>query len=155
MDENYLSNLQKQISDLDFELIRLNTDLIKRRGSRKWDLKRQIKNIQKQLDRKQDQLKLYYNQSLTTPDTNLDKIQQALNLGKNLINNSSNNDSGFMPDLNFDEIIVTSKNNDADPFQNKESFFTKYKSFLIGGGVLLLLIILMKKKIILWRYLFY
>lgn len=138
---DYLSSLQDSIDKLDKELIRLNADSINRRGTRKLDILRQIKNIEEALERKQQQLSLFYKQPImdNKNKNTIDDINSYLDTGTQIaeqfgISVKSEED---IKNQDLDEVTVTG---------NKFMYYLDKYKFYIIGAVILVFIMFKRKK---------
>lgn len=159
-DQN-LDDIQKSIDKFDDELMRLNADLVNRKGSKHRDVLRQIKNVEQALKRKQAQ---YTKASRVAkqatkigraPMVNASDITKGLesvsgivmgvtgsgsmaSQGENIVDESGQilpTKKSVAQDL--DEVTVTAP--------KKEDFISKYKFYLIGAAALVLILMFKKK----------
>lgn len=158
-DEN-LDDIQKSIDKLDDELLRLNADLIHRKGSKKRALKQQIKNVEQALKRKQRQYKSAGRNVRATTKVakgggggkgTMDQVLRGVEsvagivggvtgvsqIGQKIGDMIPEKRSSDMPDQQLDEVTVTAP--------KKDDFLYKYKYYLIGAGALILLFLFKKK----------
>jgi hypothetical protein len=155
-----LDDIQKSIDKYDDELLRLNAELVNRKGSKHRDVLRQIKNIEQALKRKQVQYTKASRVSKQatkigrTPAVSVDQINKGLESvtgivmgvtgagamisgGKQITDEFGNvvKTKSVMQDL--DEVTVTAP--------KKDDFLSKYKFYLLGG-LAIVLIFMFKKK---------
>ena len=159
-DQN-LDDIQKSIDKLDDELLRLNADLINRKGSKKMALKAQIRNIEQSLKRKQKQYAKASKVSKQATKIGRPPLVNASDITKGLESVSgivmgvtgagammsqgkqiSDELGNIIPQKKsvvqeLDEVTVTAP--------KKDDFISKYKYYLIGAAVLLLLFLFKKK----------
>lgn len=149
-----LDDIQKSIDKFDEELLRLNAELVNRRGSKKRAVQQQIKNIEQSLRRKQAQYTKASRVSksatkIGTKSNLMDNVTKGLEavsgvvggltgtsqIGRVLSEEPTLKSSAVVQDL--DEVTVTAP--------KKEDFISKYKFYLIGAGALILLLMFKKK----------
>lgn len=157
-DEN-LDDIQKSIDKWDDELMRLNADLINRKGSKKRALKQQIKNVEQSLKRKRSQYKTASrNIRGTTKVTKgggggkgtLDQVLKGVESVAGIVGGATgvSQIGGKIADMipepqtkmltqDLDQVTVTAP--------KKDDFISKYKYYLIGAGALVLLFLFKKK----------
>lgn len=157
-DEN-LDDIQKSIDKLDDELLKLNADLIHRKGSKKRALKQQIKNVEQALKRKQRQYKSAGRNVRATTKVakgggggkgTMDQVLRGVESVAGIVGGVTgvSQIGGKIADMipepqtrmltqDLDEVTVTAP--------KKDDFISKYKYYLIGAGALVLLFLFKKK----------
>ena len=163
-DEN-LDDIQKSIDKFDDELMRLNADLINRKGSKHRDVLRQIKNVEQALKRKQAQYAKASRVSKQAtkigrpPSVNASDITKGLESVSNIVLGATGAGALASQTIQttnkvvdeFGQIIPQKKSvvQDLDEVTvtapKKEDFISKYKYYLIGAAALILLLIFKKK----------
>lgn len=134
--DSNIDSISLRMAKFEDELLRLNSDLVNRKGSKKNAVKAQIKNVEQALRRLEKEYK--------RANKNVKFVSK---IGKKGVI-----DKVVEGALEVLPVVSQLKSADAgddkpDDNQNKESFFAKYKYFIFAGaGLLFLLLFLGKKK---------